>query len=143
MRTVDQDSLVEVEVVEALELHQIHLAALGVMISSRHWPIARPTKLRSHGLFPDARQWQKSSNSRSHSSIARFRIALHKADLLLRLQHTLPPCLTHPRHLLSPHIIPDHSIASREKPHPMTQPAKRSSTWSLPFYPKGFNGNAL
>ena len=63
MRTVDQDSLVEVEEVEALEVHQIHLAALGVMISSRHWHTAEPTKLRSHGLFPDVIQRQKFSVS--------------------------------------------------------------------------------
>lgn len=45
MRTVDQDSLVEVEEVEALGAHQIHLVALGAMISSSHWGIAEPTKL--------------------------------------------------------------------------------------------------
>lgn len=59
MRTVDQDSLVEVVEVEALDLHQIHLAVLEVMISSRHWHsrhwhMATPTKLRTHGLFQDA-----------------------------------------------------------------------------------------
>lgn len=63
MRTVDQGSLVEVEEVEALEVHQIHSAALGVMISSRHWHTAEPTKLRSHGLFLDALNRQKSSVS--------------------------------------------------------------------------------
>ena len=63
MHTVDRDFLVEVEEVEALEVHQIPLAALGVMISSRHWHTAEPTKLRLHGLFLDAIQRQEISVS--------------------------------------------------------------------------------